>query len=195
MKNWKKIGPVRLKDTARDRFFDYADIYEFCRSEHGLIYGAEIADDTMLASIWYTDSVGKVHGRYRYLLLDECGLIIPLWKISEAFNCIKEEFETQAFYWRWHFNKNKHCVYRRDPIPGTGMGCSHYSKYFRHPKTTSERREAVGLYVDEDARYYGIKVRPKRSDRSLPNTYDDVYRSDIRNKRNWKQNRKNHWTY
>lgn len=194
MKNWKKIGPVTLKDTARDRYFDYDDIYEFLRLEHGIIYGAEIADDTMLASIWYTDSVGKVHGRYRYLLLDESGLIIPLWRIAESFNTIKDEFDTKSFIRRWYLNRDKHCVYRRDPIPGTGTNRWTFSKYYRHPKTTAERRAAAGLHEDEDARYYDIKARPRRSIRGLPDTYDDVQRSDLRNSRNWKQNRKKRWT-
>lgn len=192
MKNWKKIGPVTLKDTALDRYIDYDDIYDFCRRGHPVIYGAEIADDTMLNSIWYSDSVGKVSGRYRYILLDECGLIVPLWKINEAFSCIKDEFDTQSFIWRWHVNNTKGCKYRRDPIPGTGVSRWSFSKYYRHPKTTSERRAAVGLCGDEDARYYGVKVRPGRSCRNLPNTYDDVPRS--RRGRNWKQNRKKRWT-
>ena len=192
MKNWKKIGPVTLKDTALDRYFDYDDIYEFCCSEHGIIYGADIADDTMLNSIWYSDSVGKVHGRYRYILLDECGLIIPLWKIHETFNCVKDEFGTEAFYRRWNLNKTKGCKYRRDPIPDTGTNSWSFSKYYRHPKTTSERRAAVALSDDQDARYYGVRVRPGRSVRNLPNTYDDVPRA--RRGRGWKQNRKNRWT-
>jgi hypothetical protein len=50
----------------------------------------------------------------------------------------------------------------------------------------------VALCDDQDARYYGVKVRPKRSVRNLPNTYDDVPRS--RRGRNWKQNRKKQWT-
>ncbi len=194
MKNWKNIGAVRLKNTALNSHTHYDNIYDFCLSSSGLIYGNKIADDTMLASVWYRDSTGIVPGKYQFLLLDECGIIIPLWKITEAFNCIRDEIETQSFYWRWHYTKNKHCVYRRDPIPGTGGGCSYFGKYYRRPRTTSERREAVNLAVDEDARYYGVKVRSKRSVSNLPNTYDDTPRGDIRNSRNWKHNRKTHWT-
>jgi len=194
MKNWKKIGPVTLKDTANDRRFTYDDIYDFCRARNSLIFSEMIGDDTVLDSIWQSDSVGKIPGKYRYLLLDEQGLIIPLWKITECFNHVKAEFETKSWIWRWYRQNLKHCEYRRDPIPETGKHRWRFSNQFRNPKTMAERREADGIGWDKDAKYYGVKCRNKRSHKMLPSSYDDVQRSDLRNCRNWKQNRKKQWT-
>lgn len=59
--------------------------------------------------------------------------------------------------------------------------------YYRAPKTTQERR-LVGrrdlLHIDE----YVVRIRPSRNWTNLPNTYDDISRSDIGD-RSWKRHR------
>lgn len=60
---------------------------------------------------------------------------------------------------------------------------------FRNPKTTQERRingsRCQWLLIDE----YQIKCKPSRSLKNLPESWDDVIRSDW-NSRNWKNYRK-----
>lgn len=43
---------------------------------------------------------------------------------------------------------------------------------FRHPRTTAERRAACAAKAD------GIKVRPSRNFRNLPNEWDEILLSD-----------------
>lgn len=72
------------------------------------------------------------------------------------------------------------------PVPGTGRRRG--GNAYRHMRTWSERRE--GCFVDFEA-----GERPPRSARSpssLPTVWDDVVRSDYRN-RSWKHYRKQQW--
>lgn len=50
----------------------------------------------------------------------------------------------------------------------TRRNIKHANLWGRHPKTTAEIREAEGCRVD------GIKVRPARTKRHLPNAWDDI---------------------
>jgi hypothetical protein len=63
------------------------------------------------------------------------------------------------------------------PWPGSGNG-RWFCNYLRHPKTTQERRKF-------DKKYGRRKRCPSR----LPDTYDDMPRSDIED-RSWKRHRK-----
>ena len=51
----------------------------------------------------------------------------------------------------------------------------------RHPKTTQEAREAELIDLDE----YEVKYRKKRNQKTLPNDYDDIDKSDY-NDKSWK---------
>ncbi len=67
--------------------------------------------------------------------------------------------------------------------------------YWRHPRTTQERREASALVVDnrEILAEVGITLRPRRGDSfSLPSSYDDLSKSTWAN-RNWKNFRRTKW--
>lgn len=55
---------------------------------------------------------------------------------------------------------------------------------FRSIKTTNERRQS---FIDDEAKEYGIKARPKRNATNLPDSWDDIWK--WRNK-NWKSFRK-----
>lgn len=56
---------------------------------------------------------------------------------------------------------------------------------FRRPKTTQERRRSI----DPDALAFGIKPRAKRFGHNLRNAWDDIPRSDDRD-RSWKRHRR-----
>lgn len=77
------------------------------------------------------------------------------------------------------------CYYRYDPVPCTGKH-SRYRYCLKKPKTTQEKRMSFAV----DKKY----VRGKRNFHYLPNSYDDIERSDIQNKRGWKKSKiKKQW--
>lgn len=194
MKNWKKVGPVTLKDCYLSRTVCvYDDIHDFCRRQQGLIEGNHIGDDTVLASV-SGGGFPTIIEKYRFLLLDEQDLIIPRWRIAECYSQVQGEPEFWNYIYRYYRKYHKGLRFRYDPIPDTGHRRWGFGQQFRSPKTMAERREADGLGWDEDAKFYGVKCRNKRSHKTLPNAYDDIQRGDLKNRRNWKQNRKKQWT-
>ena len=60
--------------------------------------------------------------------------------------------------------------------------------YYRHPKTTQERKLYIGLCADQKELDVNIKLRAARSARNLPNAWDDLVKSSYRVK-NWKIHR------
>jgi hypothetical protein len=67
--------------------------------------------------------------------------------------------------------------------------------YFRHPRTTQERRHATGLEIDgrEFHQDIGVAIRPRhgRGD-SMASARDDM-RVAARSDRNWKRFRRTRW--
>lgn len=65
-----------------------------------------------------------------------------------------------------------------------------YSDYFRYPHTKNEMEQ----YFASSANELGIavRVRGRRCPKSLPSSWDDLYRSNI-TLRNWKAYRKTQW--
>jgi hypothetical protein len=61
-----------------------------------------------------------------------------------------------------------------------------HAKLFRHMKTTQEIRLAVSLLSDEDAIYYKIVPRGKRTHQSIPTVWDDRYSSISEYTKSWK---------
>ena len=60
--------------------------------------------------------------------------------------------------------------------------------YYRHPKTTQERKLWTGLCIDSKEFDVNIKLRAARSARNLPNAWDDWVRSSYQVK-SWKNYR------
>lgn len=81
-------------------------------------------------------------------------------------------------------------VFRQGPVEGIGV----YRRGFRRKriKVAQEIRENEFLQYDEDCIEYGIKERVKRNKQYLPQWYDDIYKSGIRDN-NWKRFRKTQW--
>lgn len=71
------------------------------------------------------------------------------------------------------------CRFRIDPVPGTG-GYRSYGTYFRRIRTTQERRMSFS---------HPEYIRGKRNFRTLPNSWDDLDRSDL-HYRCWKRTKK-----
>jgi hypothetical protein len=77
---------------------------------------------------------------------------------------------------------NKTYKYRCDPVPNTGKRNYYYG--YRKPQTANEKRQ----YFKVDYTQSKL-IRVKRSYKHLVSTYDDIFRSNIKNK-SWKNNKK-----
>jgi hypothetical protein len=68
-------------------------------------------------------------------------------------------------------------IYRKTPVPRTGKRNWTFTNWYKKPRTTQERRWACA---------HGKYVRGKRRSHVLPDTYDDMPRGDIDNRKCWK---------
>ena len=124
--------------------------------------------------VWNYDNLTYTE-QYKYIVRTELGDIVTcqdLWDIIR----VKVKLKRQKKY----NYKNK---FRDGPISRIRKRRKY--KVHRKPRTIQERRESQGC-LDEP---YKIKIRNKRNHRNLPNSYDDIKRSDYENK-NWKEYRK-----
>lgn len=76
-------------------------------------------------------------------------------------------------------------VYRKDPIPFTGRLRRRFGHFYRKMNSCLQERRA-----NITAKEFGVHVRPKRTNRYLPDPWDDLPRGDCFNKRSWKKNKK-----
>ncbi len=96
---------------------------------------------------------------------DECGMIIPLWRIKEeAQKQSKKIKKTRIFNARFRSSWNG----------------------WRYPKTFNEIKANALFEVERNQYDIHITIRPKR--KHLPTVWDDRIRNDHRN-RSWKRNR------
>lgn len=110
---------------------------------------------------------------------DEHDLYIPIWRVREELARIPN-----LPYGRWWRRTQPH-VFRDGPVSRTGV--KHWrGRYYRHPRTTQERRDLAFTEVDEDILDYEVKIRPAR--RRIPNSWDDIIYSH--RGRGWKEYRK-----
>ena len=100
---------------------------------------------------------------------------------------IKNDFRKYNLNKRKNRNKKyiKKFIYRKTPVPDTGKR-HWYKSYFRHMRTTQERRWSF-LGENED---YPIKLRTKRSFKYIPNSWDDIVKE---RHKNWKKYRKHQY--
>ena len=79
--------------------------------------------------------------------------------------------------WRFRHLDWSKIKYRYDPIPGTGKHKGGY-RWWRHPKTTQEKRAYYKLEVEETDTGYPIHYRARRSPPNLPQAWWDILHSD-----------------
>lgn len=188
MRDWTLHGPVTLRNfnTGEDTIYESAET--FAKSFLNKYARSRIGDAASMNNVgpkgdekWY-----DAHP-CNYLLYDECGLIIPLWKVEE----ILSQFTTVCVSWKERIYGRYPYRYRYDPVPGVHKWKSSY--WYKNPHTSAEKRSYAGLKADEDIRYYNIKLRHARSLHNLPEAYDERQRGDVRTRRGWKKTRKNQW--
>ena len=186
MRDWSIRGPVSLRDYSTGQTTNFSSAEEFVKSRLGRAVRGSIGDTSVLNKTGDTEGkFGFFLYNYRYLLFDECGLIIPMWKVEELYAQYPEPFRFPV--WRRRSGRYR---YRRDPVPGTSCGWAG-GHWYKHPQTMNEMRAAVALDSDEDAREYHIK--PRRSRPNIPSAYWDMQRADVRERKSWKKHRKHQW--
>ena len=84
----------------------------------------------------------------------------------------------------WYHRNNRVFEFRCDPVPFIHKYHSHKGTYYRHMKTTQERRWSLAEKDD------GVRWRARRNFHNLPNAWDDWARH---NEKNWKRFRKHQW--
>ncbi len=128
----------------------------------------------------YVDTTGRYdHFRGSYLVLDECGLAIPKWKLRELL------LGDSRFY-RYHLGvfemfrekRKRRKIWRRR------------FRWPRQPKMHQEYKNVLEMEVDPSVREYKIKIRRKRSDLPLSFWFNDDMPDLLPPIRSWKKYRK-----
>lgn len=93
-------------------------------------------------------------------------------------------------FMRWHGRKHFKLEYRCDPIPYTGKKTP-YRFYRRFLSFTERKWNCAHQELEHE---FGINnlVRKKRSYKNIPDPWDDIPRTDFKEK-SWKRYRKHQW--
>lgn len=197
MQHWKPLGPVFLvakrengtanrykfnsldslvKTINYDSFIAITDCENlYFKPRIVVVVGCSILNNHPRGAGW----LGTIY------VEDECGLTVPRWKINELAP-LRQKRENLRFR-----RIQKHSFeFRKDPVPRTGKRRWLFGSFYKTPKTYQELRNN---YLDEDAIYYGIRIRPNRNKNYLKTAWDDRPRSDIKTRENWKKRRRHQW--
>jgi len=128
---------------------------------------------------WYfSDLLRRLPKRIQYIIRDESGNVFSRDEITEAIAARNKIRNYKKYSWL----KNKYnFIYRKTPVPYTRKRRGHRSSFYRHPKTTQEKRWG---YVDTEY------VRGRRKPSMLPDSWEDMPRADIGIKKSWKKYRR-----
>ena len=193
-KNWNNIGPVTRKSAnGKQHVFPSlkdAVIRLSPREINMLKFGrlAVFTPTELQLRSWRYDPPSKADN---YIFIDMMGFVIPLWKVKEVFFNIDIDEWCAAQHYKW-WGRSDRYKFRNGPVWGI---CSYSAGGMAnaHVSTNQEIRENdfINNY-DEEAKWYGIKVRGRRCKGELPSCYDDRnYGSYYQT--NWKHFRKNQY--
>lgn len=175
------INTFDTLDEAIDNFHNYFE-YLFKKSEYN--YGWSFRSQT--TGRWIHCDKWHYPPEFR----DQNDLIIPLWKLVEAFE--HREYVPNKWIAEKLIYSEGGEQFRKGVVPRTGNRRRRWGRgWYRRPRTNQERRENAQLWEDEDALDYDIQPR-RRGHVDLPTSWDDVRRSDVRD-RNWKRHRSKQW--
>jgi hypothetical protein len=106
-----------------------------------------------------------------FVLVDECGLIVPLWRIQEAMNKLPPRKRIGR---NSNYDPAKH--FRNGPLEAGGS--RRYGRYYRNVRTRSELRAHAGMEADmQDLEEYPCQVKIRARRKAVPTCRDDVMRS------------------
>ena len=121
---------------------------------------------------------------YDYIVRTEFGDIITVSDLADA------RTKPASWYDKWRPARNNY-EFRKGPVPYTRKRRGGHKGY-RRPKSFNERKAAEAHKLDEDIKFYGVKIRAKRNFNNLIDSWDDYPRRDWGAK-NWKVYRKTQW--
>lgn len=190
MKKWNDIinSPV-IRVSFRNERLEFPNLYEALRDvknpfglSGSLGLETRIYNQETRQYLYY-----PIHGSH-FIFFDLLGLKIPteiIFFVARQLRKSKTNIQ----------DSEVSRSYRFLPEPGTGKNRRLRLKYrniFRLIGTFSEKREHLfSQYYDEDIKEFNIHIRAKRSYKSLPDTMDDISRTDLA--RSWKKYRKTQW--
>lgn len=182
---WKgPIGPVTIKQSHGDTwaFGDLADALRFVQ-RHGLIIKENLPDP-----LRRPDGLHYFTDLHAACLRDECGLVIPLWRIADELALIGPR--PRRSYGRWNKGTSRYDPerdFRKRAMPGIGR--RHWGRFYRQVKTQAERREHLGLEADlHDLEDFPVQVKIRSRRRKIPSAWDDIMHADRGH--SWKHHRK-----
>mgnify|MGYP006894313069 CR=1 FL=1 len=170
---------IDLLNNSQKTFKDKDELIFFLKRGYSIIF-QEGREDQYLEDInmngndlsIYSDSSGENRLLRRYMFLDSDNRILDIrkWKKEiEEFNYRnyrKQNPKNKKF--AYEIKQEKSYMFRKDPVPNIG-NLKGYKRYYRHMRTTQERRYA-------SAPEYKPYVRAKRNTSNLPDVYNDIYR-------------------
>src|ERR1043166_3327006 len=135
-RNWSQIGSVTVRDYNGNIEWFYslksALIWVGERNVAALKYGWM----RRWEGLWNGQVTYNVDGDH-YEFRDECGLLIPLWRIKQEAEWITQR-EWHPRYYRWW--SRKRFVFRQGPVEGIRCWRGGRVGWMRWPKTTQEIR-------------------------------------------------------
>jgi hypothetical protein len=116
----------------------------------------------------------------RFVVRDKFGSVFSSNEILNDF--IDRNYKKRKGWW---FLRKYDYVYRQTPVPHTGRRRWYFRSYYKHPKTTQEKRQGYE---------YKEFIRGKRHPANLPDVWEDHPRGDVRSRKSWKNKKiKRQW--
>jgi hypothetical protein len=190
-KDWRNIGAVTACDWTNRR-------HQFNSLEEAVRHFDRYIPDLKKGHLGF-EQLDRYYRRIfiggdSHVFYDELGLLIPVWKVQEAYRNLPWATKNRWSHWYYSrfasYDPDKH--YRNGTVPGTRRRRWHRGSSSPRLRTQPEIRENdfVNNY-DEDCAELHIKSRGRRARRIIPNQWDDKCRS--RRGNGWKEYRNNQW--
>lgn len=124
----------------------------------------------------------------RVVLVDECGLTIPLWRSEEERQHLGDisplNYRLRALLNRGYDPERD---FRNGPVPGVHR--RRWGRCYRHIRTEAERRAHFGFEADlRDAEDFPVRVKIRARRKNVPTLWDDI--QPARRGDGWKAYRK-----
>jgi hypothetical protein len=183
--NWDgPVGPVTLK-SAHGHVWAFPNLFEaavfLARSGHHVL---DVPEDPCLGP------VPKPWGRFGVIVLDECGLQVPLWRVEEAGQGAQAPLRSIR---PWARGPNAY-DHERDfrKVPVAGVSRRRWGRFYRRVRTQGELRDLAGLETDlRDLEEFPVRVKIRGRRKTLPTAWDDIMVSG--KGRGWKHHRRTQW--
>ena len=126
---------------------------------------------------------GYIKENVSFVILDINDSIVQKEFLIKIYNNSDINYSKVSFYKKRRYPKQNY-KFRCDPVPDIHI--SHWASSYRHPKTRNEILQSFSC----NKRY----IRAARNIHNLPNSWDDVQRSDRQIKYSWKKRKvKKQW--